>query len=107
MISEELSEGNSFFIFLDKNPYSLSSCCFDGSQMTLTKNSINKINFTTFENLYNVEHDNTIGIFHDGGWSEGNVVRLKADKQMYEISMSNKKKNDSIRRPYSPNVNYR
>ena len=32
-IAEELAEGNSFFIYNDTNASSLSSCCFDGSEI--------------------------------------------------------------------------
>lgn len=41
-IAEELAEGNSFFIYNDTNASSLSSCCFDGSEMIRIENKDNQ-----------------------------------------------------------------
>ena len=41
-IAEELAEGNSFFIYNDTNASSLSSCCFDGSEMIRIQNKDNQ-----------------------------------------------------------------
>lgn len=41
-IAEELAEGNSFFIYNDTNASSLSSCCFDGSEMIKIQNKDNQ-----------------------------------------------------------------
>ena len=41
-IAEELAEGNSFFIYNDTNVSSLSSCCFDGSEMIRIQNKDNQ-----------------------------------------------------------------
>jgi len=45
-IAEELAEGNSFFIYNDTNASSLSSCCFDGSEI---------ISYTKDNKTYNKE----------------------------------------------------
>lgn len=39
-ITEELSEGNSFFIFMSENAHALSSCCFEGEETIKVLNTI-------------------------------------------------------------------
>ena len=41
-IAEELAEGNSFFIYNDTNASSLSSCCFNGSEIIKIQNKDNQ-----------------------------------------------------------------
>lgn len=43
-------------LFVDSTVNSLSNCCFDGSQMTLTKSS-NGVNFMTFKELYDSSYN--------------------------------------------------
>lgn len=93
-VSEELSKGNSFFIYLSDSVDSLSSCCFDGSQKVLTKSS-NGVNLMTFENLFESKYSETkrnFTIFHNGSWKKGKIIKVeKKNKKMYSITTSNNK----------------
>lgn len=79
-------------IFCDTSVSSLSNCCFNGSQITLSKSS-NGINFMSFKDLYESSYKNTrknFTVFHNGNWVKGKVVRLP-NRQMYRIITSNNK----------------
>lgn len=56
-IAEELSEGNSFFIFMSENAHALSSCCFEGEEVIEVFNTITNENeimsIKTFVNMFN------------------------------------------------------
>lgn len=56
----------------------LSSCCFDGRQKTLTKVG-NKVYNMSFSELYDseIKNDENFLVFNDGKWSKAKVIRLK------------------------------
>ena len=62
-ISEELSEGNSFFIFMSKNAHALSSCCFEGNETIEVLNTITNqkeiMSLKVFVELFNKERHET------------------------------------------------
>ncbi len=93
-VCEELSHGNGFFVYLSDSVDSLSSCCFDGSQMTLSKSS-NGVNYMSFEELFKANYNQTkrnFTIFHNGSWKKGKVIRIdKSNKKMYSITTANNK----------------
>ena len=79
-------------LFVDSTVNSLSNCCFDGSQMTLTKSS-NGVNFMTFKELYNSSYNEckkNFTIYHNGCWVQGKVIRLPK-REMYKVVTSNHK----------------
>jgi len=79
-------------IFQSK-PTSFSSCCFDGEQKTLSKNS-DGINFMTFKQLYALRKrkcNNNFKVFHNGRWVKGKLIKTKNNGIMYNISTVNKK----------------
>lgn len=70
----------------------LSSCCFDGRQMTLSKSS-DGVNYMSFEDLYNAPYNKTrrnFTIFHNGSWAQGKLIRFPA-RQIYKITTANNK----------------
>lgn len=86
------AEGHSFFTYLSNNADSLSSCCFSGDTMTLSK-SANGVNFATFKELYEAKWEDdkkNFTIFHNGSWSSGRLVRLD-NRPMYKITTANNK----------------
>lgn len=92
-VSQELSEGNAFFLYLDDNVASLSSCCFSADQKCLTRAS-NGINYMSFKELKNSNYNsnkNNLTIFHNGSWVKGVEVELPK-REMYEIITANNKK---------------
>ena len=85
--AEMYSKGHSFFTYRSDSVDSLSSCCFDGSQMTLTRSS-NGINYMSFKDLYNVPHGEVkrnFTIFHNGSWVGGKVIKVPA-KKLFKIA---------------------
>ena len=79
-------------LFVDSTVNSLSNCCFDGSQMTLTKSS-NGVNFMTFKELYDSSYNEckkNFTIYHNGCWVQGKVIRLPK-REMYKVVTSNHK----------------
>lgn len=93
-LCEEMEKGLSFFVYMSTSADSLSSCCFDGSQLTLTKSS-DGINYMTFEELYNSPYGSSkrnFTIFHNGSWVKGKVVKLdKGKHRMYKVVTANNK----------------
>ncbi|MBQ3502669.1 MAG: hypothetical protein IJA72_03290 [Clostridia bacterium] len=89
------AEGHSFFMYTSDSVDSLASCCFDGSQMTLTKLN-DKVNYMSFKDVYNLYNesvqnkDNHFTIFHDGKWVDGRVIRVHK-RPLYKITTSNDK----------------
>lgn len=78
--------------FVSDNVGVLSNCCFDGSQMTLTKSS-DGVNLMSFEDIYNAPrklHKRNFTIFHNGNWVKGKVIRLPI-RPMYKITTANNK----------------
>ena len=79
-------------LFVDTSVNSLSNCCFDGSQMTLTKSS-DGVNYMSFKELYNAPYNETkrnFTVFNNGGWSKGKVIRLPK-RDLYKITTANHK----------------
>ena len=86
-------KGCPYFIF-DRNAFSVSQCCFDESQKTLTKSS-NGINDLTFKELYEGKHadvKNNFKIFNSGNWTSGKVIKVpRNNKKMYKVTTANNK----------------
>ena len=81
---------SNFYISADVT--SLSNCCFDGAQMTLTKAS-SGVNYMSFKELYEAKHidyKRNLTIFHNGSWVKGKVIRLPASS-MVKITTANNK----------------
>lgn len=94
LISEELSEGNSFFIYMSDNADSLASCCFDGSQEVLVKSSNNGVKRVSIKEWYetkSVDKKNN-RIYHDGSWVDGKTIKLNPfNKKMFKVTTVNGK----------------
>lgn len=78
--------------YISEDVTSLSNCCFDGSQMTLTKAS-NGVNYMSFKELYEAGHRSykrNLTVFHNGSWVRGKVVRVPATS-MVKITTANNK----------------
>lgn len=85
----EWSDSN---FFVSDNVGVLSNCCFDGSQMTLSK-STDRINYMSFKDLYNdksSECKRNFRIFHNGGWVGGKIIRLPA-ADLIKVKTANNK----------------
>lgn len=92
-IAEEMSEGNSFFLYSSDSVDSLSSCCFSKDQKVLARVK-DKIYYANFGDLGKTldDPDRTLfNIFHNGSWCNGKLINLP-NRQMYEITTSNNKK---------------
>lgn len=79
-------------LFIDDSVTSLSNCCFDGSQLCVTKSS-EGVNYMSFQELYNSNYKDTkknFTIFHNGNWVKGRIVKLPGRK-MYRILTANNK----------------
>lgn len=79
-------------LFIDDSVTSLSNCCFDGSQLCVTKSS-EGVNYMSFQELYNSNYKDTkqnFTIFHNGNWVKGRIVKLPGRK-MYRILTTNNK----------------
>lgn len=84
----EWSDSN---FFCSDNVGILSNCCFDGSQMTLTKSN-NEVLYKSFKELYESSNDykEDFSIYHNGNWKKGRVIRLPKRK-LYKITTANNK----------------
>lgn len=92
-IAEELSKGNSFFIYTSNTVDSLSSCCFSKDTKVLWKSSSLGVKVSTLEELYNLKWEpnkKNLRIFHNGSWIKGKPIKLP-NRQMYKITTSNNK----------------
>ena len=84
--AEMWAEGHSFFVYTSDSVDSLASCCFDGSQMTLTKLN-DKVNYMSFKDVYDLYNesvknkDNHFTIFHDGKWVDGTYLPAITDPE--------------------------
>lgn len=91
-VAEMWADGHSFFMYNSDSVDSLASCCFDGSQMTLSKSS-DGVNLMSFKELYEAPYQETkrnFTIFQNGSWVKGKVIRLPKRK-MYRVTTANKK----------------
>lgn len=88
MLSKQLSEGNSFFIYNSAKADSLSSCCFPGFEKVLIKDSINGVRLITLKELNdekNVKHPN-LKVHNNGFWSTARPIKvLKENKKLFSI----------------------
>ena len=94
LISTELSEGNSFFIYTSKSVDSLSSCCFDKYTKVLWKSSTNGVQLTTLEELHNMKwltNKKNLRIHHNGSWVKGRSIKLP-NRKMFEVVTTNNKR---------------
>jgi hypothetical protein len=93
MCAEELSEGNSFFMYMSDSADSLASCCFDENQMILMKSSegVHHMSFKEFKNSKYNDTKRNHTIFHNGSWVKGKLVELDANRDMYKITTANNK----------------
>jgi len=90
--SDHNTTWNDSNFFTSDNVGVLSNCCFDGSQMCLSKSS-NGVNYMSFEDLYNSKSNDTkrnLTVFHNGSWVSGKIIKLPA-RPMYKITTANKK----------------
>ena len=91
-VAEELSDGNSFFIYISDTVDSLSSCCFDKNQKVLWKSSTEGVKLTTLEELHNRNPEKkNLKIFHNGSWVNGRSIKLPHTKRMYKVTTFNNK----------------
>lgn len=91
-VAQEISEGNSFFIYTSDTVDSLASCCFSEHQKILSKSS-SGVNYMTFGELANSKYNDTkinFTIFHNGSWVKGKLITLPG-RPLYEIITSNNK----------------
>ena len=92
-IAQEISEGNSFFIYTSDTVDSLASCCFSKDTKILWKSSTLGVNVTTLEQLHDLKWEpnkKNLRIFHNGSWVKGKSVKLP-NRPMYKITTSNNK----------------
>lgn len=94
-LSKEMSEGNTFFVYMSDSADSLASCCFSKEEIILIKDSNNGIMLTTFEKYKNMntkERKNTT-VFHDGNWCSAKLIKVpRKNRKMYSVETVNKKK---------------
>lgn len=91
-VAAELARGHSFFVYISDTVDSLSSCCFSGDTMTLTKSS-SGVNWMTFKEIYESKWSDVkrnFSIFHNGSWVKGVPIKLP-NRKMYKIRTSNNK----------------
>lgn len=74
---------------------SLSSCCFDGSQMVLTKSSEGGIKLCPIKEVVDgayKDYRNNFTVFHNGSWVHAKAVKLpKEGHRMFKVITANKK----------------
>lgn len=83
--------GDSNF-FVSDDVTSLSNCCFDGSQMILTKSS-DGIKYDTIKNTISGPYKNyrtNLTVFHNGSWCKAKCVTLPK-RDLYKVTTSNNK----------------
>lgn len=92
-VAEELSKGNSFFIYTSNTVDSLSSCCFSKDTKVLWKSSSLGVKVSTLEELYNLKWEpnkKNLRIFHNGSWIKGKPIKLP-NRPMYKVTTANNK----------------
>lgn len=89
--SDHNTTWNDSNFFISDNVGVLSNCCFDGSQLTLTKSS-NGVNLLSFKDIYNTSsnENQNFAIFHNGSWVKGDIIKLPA-RRLYKITTMNNK----------------
>lgn len=92
LLAEMWAEGHSFFCYNSDSADALSSCCFSGDTMTLSKSS-KGVNYLSFKDLYHSNWRKTkrnFTVFHNGSWVKGKVIKLP-NRPMYKITLTNNK----------------
>lgn len=89
--SDHNTKWNDSNFFISGDVTTLSNCCFDGSQMTLTK-STGGVNYMTFKEIYEAGYccKNNFTIFHNGSWVKGKVIRQPM-RPLYKVTTANHK----------------
>lgn len=87
--SDHNCKWNDANFFQSDNVNTLSNCCFDGFQMTLTKTNAG-VQHRPFKDLYLRYKDTLIDVYHDGHWVKGKVIRLPK-RPIYKVTTVNKK----------------
>lgn len=82
------NEKNGFINMYSGDTATLSSCCFDGEQKVLVKDSKNGVRLLSLEELFNmpyIEKPN-LTVFNNGFWSKTRAIKVpRFDKKMYTI----------------------
>lgn len=78
--------------FISEDVTSLSNCCFDGNQMTLTKSS-SGVNYRSFKELYDSPYSDSkrnFTVFHNGSWVKGKLIKLPKTPLLKITTANNK-----------------
>ncbi len=72
----------------------VSSCCFDGGEKCLVRDSVNGVQGLTLKEAYELPRNGTnFTVYHNGSFVRGNPVKVDTGNHtMYEITTSNNKK---------------
>lgn len=92
LISEKNKKYGFINIYCGKTS-TLSSCCFDKNQKTLTKSSAG-INYMSFKDIYESNYEKfkrNFTVFHNGSWAKGKIVKAKTEDNLFKITTANKK----------------
>lgn len=87
------SKGASFFCYQSDSVDALSSCCFEGSQLVLTRNSETHVRFLPIKTLYEKSYrevGKNFKVYHNGGWKKAKCIQLPA-RPLFKVTTSNKK----------------
>jgi len=92
-MAQEMSEGNSFFIYHSDDIDSLSSCCFDKSQEIMFRISENSETIEmNFQDAYE-KYTDSIYIYFNNYWKKAKVVKIdRNNKKMFMITTEAEKK---------------
>lgn len=93
-LCKELSEGNSFFVYMSDSVDSLASCCFDADQEVLVKSSTGGVERVAIEEWHNTkwEFKRNPRVFHDGCWVDGKLNKIPRNgRKMYRVETVNNK----------------
>lgn len=91
-----ISEKNLMWAFINiytGESSTLSSCCFDGSQLVLTRDSTG-VKLLPIRDIVNGKYENyrkNFTVFHNGSWVTAKTVKLKNTHKMYKIVTENGK----------------
>ena len=82
------NEKNGFINMYSGDTATLSSCCFDGEQEVLVKDSKNGVRLLSLKNLYETPYIDkpNLTVFNNGFWSKTKAIKLpRLNKKMYNI----------------------
>ena len=95
MCATQLAEGNSFFIYQSDSADSLASCCFDGGQKILVKDSSSGVRSMAIRDYEEMawKFKRNARVFHDGSWVPFKMVKTdRANRDMYEVILESGKR---------------